>query len=522
MAFTLGVPEAMLEGNEAALQALLQPIIVNGQIQSVSIIDTEGIEIISIIQDPVSSEYSISSGGNPSSLEAVRRPLSRESDEIGDKFSTLEQTIYGPYLMTSAPVVSEDSQFAGVIIIATNLDSLVSTIKSQALADTLILDFVGSLLAFTKPLESGSDNVSLTTEEISKLNPSYSKSLDLSEREFEVYYSPLILRQRVVGILGVALPTNFVVSTESTSRNSLALVFTCATLSMIVIGLILALTISRPIMKLRDASLAVASGDLDKRSGLKRRDEIGQLASSFDIMVSQLGDRTAELVQSEKLSAVGQLAAGIAHDVKNPLAVIKGLSEEMQEDVMGDSNLISQLNIIQDSADRANVIISDLMKFSRQSDFDLQKQNICETVSSAIRLTEYLSRKGNVSVEAITSQDEILVSYDAQQIEQVLINLIQNAIQAMQNGGLLTISVDIKPPWSIIKIQDTGSGIPKENLRRIFDPFFTTKPVGEGTGLGLSVSYGIIKNHNGEIKVQSEVGTGTIFTIKLPLQSNST
>ncbi len=522
MVFTMGVPEKMLAKDAAALTELLQPIIINGSIQSVSIIDPEGIEIISIIQDPVSGDYLTSMGGNPSSLEAISKPLNREIDDFGDKFSTMEQTIYGTYLMTSAPVVTAESQFVGVMVIGTNLNSLVRDIKGQALADTLILDFDGSLLAFTRPLESGSENVTLTQEEISKLTPSYSKSLDLSQREFKVYYSPLVLRQRVVGVLGVALPTNFVVSATSTSRNTLAIVFTCGTLSMIVIGLILAYSISRPILKLRDASLAVAAGDLDKRSGLKRRDEIGQLASSFDTMVSQLGERTQELVQSEKLSAVGQLAAGIAHDVKNPLAVIKGLSEEMQEDFVGDTNIISQLNIIQDSADRANIIISDLMKFSRQSEFTKETQNICNTVESAIRLTEYLARKGNVAVEAIKSHDEIVVSYDPQQIEQVLINLIQNAIQAMSNGGSLTIMVDSQYPWAIIKVQDTGTGIPKENLQRIFDPFFTTKPVGEGTGLGLSVTYGIIKKHDGDIKVQSKVGSGTVFTIRLPMQNTLT
>jgi signal transduction histidine kinase len=132
-------------------------------------------------------------------------------------------------------------------------------------------------------------------------------------------------------------------------------------------------------------------------------------------------------------------------------------------------------------------------------------------------LTTYLARQSNVRVEVNHEDGAIMLSYDGQQIDQVFTNLIQNAIQAMPEGGELTIATKREGEYAIIGFRDTGSGIPEESVARIFDPFFTTKPEGEGTGLGLSVSQGIIKKHNGKITVDSEVGVGTSFVVYLPL-----
>jgi signal transduction histidine kinase len=522
MAYTIGVSEAVQARDVDSLRDLLFPVVVNGGIESMTVVGGDGAEILSLVQNPTTKEYLESSGGDLAALDLVQLTLTGVVDEVGDKYSSLEETIYGSYLLTSSPVKISSIETVGAIIVGTRLDSLVADIKARALADSLLFNQDGSMLAMTfAPFENASDDVVLSQEEITGLNPAISKQLMLSGREYQVYYSPLVIRQSNVGVLGVALPTNFVVSTEATSRNSLSLVFSCATVAMILIGYVLAITISRPIIRLREVSNAVASGDLDQQTGLSRPDEIGDLARSFDSMVVQLKDRTAELIQSEKLSAIGQMAAGIAHDVKNPLAVVKGMSEELKDDFQSDPQMLEYLEMISKNADRANVIISDLMKFSRESKFEKDYLNLFDTVDSAVRLTEYLARKGKVKVEVIRGGDKLMLYYDPQHIEQVVINMIQNAIQAMPEGGKLTLAVGKYNQSAVIQFQDTGVGIPEENLRKIFDPFFTTKPLGEGTGLGLSVSYGIIKNHDGDIRVQSQVGKGTVFTIRLPLNSGS-
>jgi two-component system NtrC family sensor kinase len=291
-------------------------------------------------------------------------------------------------------------------------------------------------------------------------------------------------------------------------------------------------------------SQAVAAGDLDQNTGVRRSDEIGELASAFDQMTLHLRERTAEaarlyaetvqrnkelaeinaqlqatqlqLIQSEKLAAIGQLTAGIVHDVKNPLTVIKGMAELLQEEEGLPASIKEELNVIRESAVKANRIVTDLLKFARQSTPEMKHQDMRETVEAALRLTAYLTREAHIQVKADLPGEPVMVTYDSRQVEQVLLNLIHNSVQAMPNRGSLLVNMSKADGAVAIAIQDTGVGIPPENLSRIFDPFFTTKAESEGTGLGLSLSYGIIANHRGRLDVVSEVGKGTTFTILLP------
>lgn len=545
MAFTQGVPEAIGAEDADQLQQLLYPLVVNANANFLTAINAQGQEIISLVQDPETGSYAISEGGDLSSLEIVARPLKGEEDVLGDKFAGLIQTVHGPYLATTVPVRGSDGSVVGVLMLGTKLDTLLAELKTQALADLIALDQTGNVMvaSMAEP-EGGFGILNLTPFQVSELDPAIEREVRMYDRRFQVLYAPLMVRQEPVGVLGVALPSNFIVTTEATSRNLFSLIFSLGTVAVIVVGYLLSQSIARPILRVRDVSLAVASGDLGQKTGIERKDEIGQLAAVFDLMTFRLRRRTAQaarltaetiernkelavantrlqlaqqqLVQSEKLASVGQLTAGIVHDVKNPLGVIKGLAEEVQEQVGADPEVVSQLKLIRDSAVRANTIVSDLLKFARQSNPELSYQNICATVETSARLTDYLARKAGVKVSTELPSSGVMAFYDAQLIEQVLINLIQNAIQAMPKGGSLRLRVTQKDDWVETSVQDTGTGIKKENLSRIFDPFFTTKPAGEGTGLGLSVSYGIVAQHGGEILVDSKVGKGTTFTIRLP------
>lgn len=545
MSFTQGVSEALLDNNEEILQGLLFPLVINENVHSLTAVNILGQEILSLVYDPTSGQYAISRGADLSNLDLVVKPLVGQADEIGDKYAGVVQTIYGPYLITSSPVPSEDSGRAGVLLIGSQLETLGAELKAQALADIIFLDSLGGVVSTTLPQpEEGYEILGLNPIQIENLEPALSRDLELYNRRYEAYYAPLIVRQETVGVLGIVLPSTFLVTTESTSRNLFSLIFTLGTVAIIIAGYFLSQSIAKPILRMRDVSLAVASGDLDQTTGLQRKDEIGQLAAVFDLMTFRLRKRTAQavrlyeetvqrnrdladanmrlqqaqqqLIQSEKLASVGELTAGIVHDVKNPLAVIKGLSEEIREDVGGDSPFVEQLNLIRDNATRANTIVTDLLKFARQSNPEMKYQNICDTVNSSLRLTDYLARKNKVIIETEMDPPTIMTSFDAQQMEQVLINLYQNSIQAMPDGGMLEVEVNQDDRWVNIKISDTGVGIAPENLKRIFDPFFTTKPEGEGTGLGLSVSYGIVSMHRGTIDVESAVGEGSTFTIRLP------
>ncbi|NIM93693.1 MAG: HAMP domain-containing protein [Anaerolineales bacterium] len=545
MAFTEGVAEAFVEENAQTLQDLLWPLALNNDVEAVTAINLEGMEIMTLAQDPEIGRFGIYTGTDFSTFDIVNQVIDYEIDDLGDKYAGLLITRFGPYLYTSAPVRNSSNQLVGVLMIGTRLESLLADLKTQALADMILLSENGTLLSSTfSNAAEARELLELDAREIPEMGETYTNDFKLSKRSYQAAYAPVVIRSENMGVLGVALPSNYVVDTEATSRNTFSLIFSLATLSVIVIGYVLSQSIARPILKLRSVSKAVAEGDLNQRTGFHRSDEIGELAEVFDLMTFRLRKRTAQaarlyqetlerndelgvinarlqeaqqqLIQSEKLAAVGQLTAGIVHDVKNPLAVIKGMAEELQEDDELTPEANEQLIIIRDNATRATRIVADLLKFARQSTPQLKRQNINETIRTAIRLTDYLARKGRVEVQTELLPDPVNVMYDATQIEQVIVNLIQNAIQAMPDGGILTISLTRTGQAIAIEVKDTGVGIPEEYLNRIFDPFFTTKPEGEGTGLGLSVSYGIVSSHRGRIDVSSIEGVGTTFTVLLP------
>jgi len=547
MAFSEGVAEAYSNRDAESLQEILWPLLINNEIEALSAVDLEGKEILTFALDHSANRYNVFNSTDFSDFEIVSRILNNEPDDLGDKFAGLVNTRFGPYLYTSAPVRDDMNRLVGVIMTGTQLESLLVQLKSQALADVILLDDSGAVLASTFVNDDDlHEMLELNPELIPSGEEVYNKSftVDETDRSYQAIYTPVVIRQMNMGVMGVALPNNYIVHTEATSRNTFSVIFSIATLSVIILGYVLSQSIARPILKLRSVSRAVAQGDLNQTSGFKRSDEIGDLAAGFDLMTYRLRKRTAQaahlyqetlqrneelaranarlqeaqqqLIQSGKLAAVGELTAGIVHDVKNPLAVIKGLAEELQEEPGLPPDTAKQLATIRESATRATRIVSDLLKFARQSTPEMMSQNINETIRSAVRLTDYLARKGLVEISMELLPDPVMVTYDAIQIEQVLVNLIQNSIQAMTSGGKIHIVVSRIDNGISIHVKDNGIGIPEKNLPRIFDPFFTTKSEGEGTGLGLSVSHGIISRHRGRFDVASKVGQGTVFTIRLP------
>lgn len=222
-----------------------------------------------------------------------------------------------------------------------------------------------------------------------------------------------------------------------------------------------------------------------------------------------------QLIQSEKLASMGQLAAGIAHEVNNPLGSVLIYSHLLLNELKDSQQVKDDLEMIVKEATRCKRIISGLLDFSRQSKLVLQKCNVKDLINETIEITSEKAQHIKFTTHYL---DELpLIEIDRDQMKQVFLNIITNAVDAMPNGGSFDIEVCRANEGSRvqIKLKDTGCGIPKDNLDKIFNPFFTTKQIGKGTGLGLAISYGIIKMHKGDIKVESEIGKGTTFTITL-------
>lgn len=275
----------------------------------------------------------------------------------------------------------------------------------------------------------------------------------------------------------------------------------------------IARTMTNPLMQLVKGAEEIGRGRFDYRIKVKTDDEIGTLSGAFNKMAEDIETTQKQLIQSEKMASLGQLSAGVAHEINNPLANISLNAQMLLQDVE-DEKVKSRLTKIEDNVDRATKIVKSLLEFSRTPEFHPSYTDINSLLTKTLDILKHEVKR----VEVVEKFDRELpeAPVDPNQIQQVFINIITNATQAMPDGGTLTLRTGQVGDIVEIEITDTGEGISQENLIRVFDPFFTTKKVGKGTGLGLSISYRIVEKHGGYIEVKSEIGKGTSFIIKLP------
>ena len=285
-----------------------------------------------------------------------------------------------------------------------------------------------------------------------------------------------------------------------------------------------------PINKLVIASQDVANGNLDAQVSIDTNDELEYLADSFNAMAQALKRRDAQLkdfatkriMETDRLALIGQLSANVAHELNNPLQGIVTFSHLLLEDSDCGEPSKSHAEKIVSQANRCRDIIRGLLDFSRQRKPDKTYCDINSVLNECLSLIGNQAIFHNIKVTKNFQADLPMAIIDPSQIERVFINLIINAAEALDGGGHLNLSTRSTAERDFIEIKftDTGQGIRSEDLTRIFDPFFTTKDVGHGTGLGLAISYGIIKGHKGSIKVESEIGHGTTFIVRLPVTAN--
>ncbi len=302
------------------------------------------------------------------------------------------------------------------------------------------------------------------------------------------------------------------------------------------LGYIIANKMSRPVKQLIEASNQVSQGNLSPEIGPISKSEIGVLQKTFKEMLTSIQERDKrqkaeseiKLLQSEKQASVGKLAGGVAHEINNPLTGIVTFTHmllrrnDIPEEVRTDLETIAQ------ETERVRKIVKGLLDFSRQTELDREPTDVNRLVRQTITLVENQALIKGVNLTFEPGDGLPMVTLDRNQIQSVLLNIVINALDATDPGGSITITTNIgistsKPGQKGIEIlfTDTGCGIPPENLNRLFDPFFTTKEVGHGTGLGLSVSYGIVERHGGTIWVQSKVGKGSTFKVWLPTEEQS-
>ncbi len=296
--------------------------------------------------------------------------------------------------------------------------------------------------------------------------------------------------------------------------------------------------VTEPLQELRDSVEALGQGDLSRRIEVSSMDECGELAHVFNQMaenikgsreqlemtVETLKTTQAQLIQSEKLSGIGEFVAGVAHELNNPLTSVMGFSELLQQaDVNPDHK--RHLEMIHKSAVRCQKIVQSLLSFARRHQPERKLVCVNGLVEAAVEILHYQMRTSNIEVTTHLDQRLPQAMVDPHQIQQVFLNIINNARQAIEAHrpqGWVRVTTDTCGTNIRVTFQDNGPGIPATNLSKVFDPFFTTKELGKGTGLGLSLCYGIVNEHGGTIKVRSKPGEGAVFVIELPIAAGGT
>ncbi|KPK01418.1 MAG: hypothetical protein AMK71_05605 [Nitrospira bacterium SG8_35_4] len=312
------------------------------------------------------------------------------------------------------------------------------------------------------------------------------------------------------------------------------------------LGIIIYKIVSKPVQVLVDGMGKVAGGDLNHSVPINSVDEMGILASTFNSMIGDLKaardqrekwthmleeeiakkteeirNTHANLMQTEKLASLGRMAAGVAHEINNPLTGVVTFSHLLKKRFPPESTEAEDLNVIIEQSERCSKIIKNLLTFARATPSDKGKVNINDILNRTIFMVKNQEKFHHIKFIEKLEDEQLVVFGDASQFQQIFLNMIINAADAMNGRGNITVRTrkisEDNNDFAEIEFTDEGSGISEKDMPKLFEPFFTTKPVGKGTGLGLSVSHGIVKHIGGHIKVKSTVGKGTSFFVRLPL-----
>jgi signal transduction histidine kinase len=309
-------------------------------------------------------------------------------------------------------------------------------------------------------------------------------------------------------------------------------------LAALALSLLLAKRIAEPLAELRDGARRMGGGDLAHRIAVRGADEIGQVATEFNRMgealyesyhrlqqreqakSEQLHEVTQQLVESEKLAAVGQLAAGVAHEINNPMGIASLYVQQLLESGQLSAGQEQKLRIVERHAERVGRITQGLLDFARARQYRREAFDVAEIVRAAIEVQTPLFTAAQVEVALRIGEGSFAIVGDGEQVQQVFENLLRNAVQAIGRDGRIDVEIAQSAESLVVRIADSGPGIASEHIEHIFEPFFTTKEIGEGTGLGLAISYGTIKAHSGRMEAENRKEGGAVFSVFLPVEKN--
>ncbi|MBL7161246.1 MAG: cache domain-containing protein [Anaerolineales bacterium] len=429
-----------------------------------------------------------------------------------------------------APIM-DGSQLLGSVLafhMFNNDYALVDQIRDAAQIDTVTI-FFGDLRVSTNVMTAEGQRAVGTrvSQEVSDVvlhgGKDYIGTAFVVNENYITRYEPLRDHAgQIVGIMNVGVRQSVFHALIQAVNQRILLVAGLTILMTFFLATPVSRMITRPLKELRELSSAshqVADGDLSARAPVMAGGEVGQLAAAFNNMLDTLQITQDQLVHKENLASLGQLAAGVAHELNNPLATVLLYADILKRECPEDDPRSEGMETIVRETNRCKTIVAALLDFARQHQVEAQVLDLNALIQTIIEIEGKHALYEDISIQTDLAPDLPEIQADPVQLQAVFINLLSNAAEAVPGGGTITIRTKPGPTGMVtIKIEDTGEGIALENLPKVYTPFFTTKPIGKGTGLGLAITYGIIKMHRGQINVQSQVGEGTTFTIHLRLR----
>ena len=545
-------------------RALLRRAFQIGQMDLLVVTDAKG-KVIYRAQN--SGQRDDSLADNPLVADAIRekRPamgslsvpaveLAREGKELAERARiTLVPTTAslatdekvrndGMIVAAAVPLLGDKGQLLGVLYggnLLNRRDALVDSIRQSVFPSQLdsnksigtVTLFQGDLRIATNVLsEDGSRAVGTrlsetVCDEVLQRGGTWAAPAFVVRDWYITAYEPIRdPRQRIIGALYVGLlQAPFVVSRVATTIHFLLMMIVTTVVSL---GLIYTVTmlVMRPVGRIVSMSRKVIAGDMTARVGIRPPGELGLLCQAIDAMAEAVARRETQLTQAarqqvsraEKLASIGRLAAGVAHEINNPLTGVLTFAHLLRHKPHMSEEDHQDLDLIIHETTRAAEIVRGLLDFARERPTKMEPLDINDVVRRTVRLIANQKKFEHIVIEEVLQDGLPEVCGDMNPLQQVLLNLALNACTAMPNGGRLTITTTASNGRVILRVADTGCGIKDELLEMIFEPFFTTQPVGKGTGLGLSVTFGIVEQHNGTLEVQSKEGQGSTFIISLP------
>jgi two-component system NtrC family sensor kinase len=424
-----------------------------------------------------------------------------------------------------APLNDSSGARRGAILSAylfNNDFTLVDRIKQAAGIDTVTI-FFGDLRVSTNVM-SGQGNRAVGTrvsqevyDVVLKQARDYIGQAFVVNDWYITRYTPLRDHLgQVVGSLYVGARASTFRALLDAFNNRVALIAVFTILVAAILAVPIARWIARPISRLSEATQRLADGDMAVRVRVAGEGELSRLGASFNQMVEQLQRTQAELLHKEKLASMGQLAAGVAHEINNPLGTIHLYAGALRKELPPDDPHRDDLAVILRETDRCKTIVGDLLNFARQQEVLAQATDLHDLLEQAIAAVKPHPTFEQVMIQRDYAMGLPPIEADPAQLMQVFVNLLNNAAESIDGAGTIRLTTRLAGSSVVVDVTDSGCGIPEENMPRLFTPFFTTKGPGRGTGLGLSIVYGIIKMHRGQITVKSRVGQGTTFTVTLP------